>query len=286
MIVDTHLHIWDLNRAQYPWLKNDRSILNKTWNIEELEPERKKAGITTAVLVQASSNLEDTEQMLETARKTDWISGIVAWLPLMDPAATQHLLEEKFLKEDYFKGVRHQIHDEEDAQWLLQSSVIESLNILGSLDIPFDIVAVLPDHIETALQVAEKVPGIRMVFDHLSQPPIGTKEKFGRWGELMKEAADNKNFFAKISGLGTASGRFQNRSLEDIYPYIEFAVNHFGVDRCFCGGDWPVSLLANSYSEIWNMYKNALSYLLDKTEQDKLLNSNAKMFYNLKISEQ
>jgi L-fuconolactonase len=68
----------------------------------------KEAGITAGVLVQASGNIEDTELMLETAYKTDWICGIVGWLPLMDTKATQQLLEERFLKEKYFKGVRHQ----------------------------------------------------------------------------------------------------------------------------------------------------------------------------------
>ena len=64
-----------------------------------------------------------------------------------------------------------------------------------------------------------------MVFDHLSQPPIATNEKFGSWGELMKEASQHKNFYAKISGLGTASGNFKNRNADDIKPYIEFAWN-------------------------------------------------------------
>ena len=91
-IIDTHVHIWDLEKAQYPWLQDDNSILNRTWRIEEIENDRKEAGVTAGVLVQASGNIEDTELMLETACKTDWISGIVGWLPLMDTKATQRLL--------------------------------------------------------------------------------------------------------------------------------------------------------------------------------------------------
>jgi L-fuconolactonase len=281
MIADTHVHVWDLAKAEYPWLKGDTSILNQTWDIEQIESERKLAGITTGILVQASSNKEDTDLMLETAHKTDWISGVVYWLPLKDTQATNDQLEEKYLAEKYCKGVRHQIHDEKDPQWLLQTPVIESLALLSSHDIPFDVVAVLPEHIETALKVAEKVPGLRMVFDHLSQPPISTKEKFGRWGELMKTAASNKNFYAKISGLGTASGNFKNRTAEDIKPYVAFALEHFGTDRCFCGGDWPVSMLADSYSNTWKSYKNILGELLPVNEQEKVFYSNAKKFYNL-----
>lgn len=281
MIADTHVHVWDLHRADYPWLRGDTSILNRTWSIEEIGTERINAGITTAVLVQASGNPEDTDLMLETACRTPWISGVVAWLPLMDTNATRLLLEERFLKEQYFKGVRHQIHDEKDPKWLLQPAVIESLQLLALHDIPFDVVAVLPEHIEAALAVADKIPRLRMVFDHLGQPPIATKERFGRWGELMTTASQHKNFYAKISGLGTASGNFQNRKKEDVSPYIGFALEHFGTGRCFCGGDWPVSMLAGSYSDTWQVYKDILKELLTGEEQEKVLYANARQFYNL-----
>lgn len=280
-IIDTHVHVWDLKRAEYPWLQGDTSILNTSWSIEQLETERKEAGITGGVLVQAGGNMEDTDLMLETAYKTGWIEGVVGWLPLTDTKTTQHLLNERFLKDKYFKGVRHQVHDEKDPEWLLQPAVVESLKLLAAYDIPYDVVAVLPAHIETALKVSEAIPDLRMVFDHLSQPPISTREKFGEWGEWMKEAAQHKNFYAKISGLGTASGNFQNRKADDIKPYIEFAIDQFGMDRCFCGGDWPVSLLADKYTNTWEIYKAILSQLVTKDEQERIFYTNAKKFYKL-----
>lgn len=283
-IIDTHVHVWDLERAEYPWLKGDRSILNRTWRIEEIEKERKDADVFAGVLLQASGNLEDTELMLETASKTDWIRGIVAWLPLMDPTATQKLLEEKFLRENYFKGVRHQIHDEKDPRWLLQPTVLESLKILAAYKIPYDIVGILPAHIETVLKVAEKIPGLKMVFDHLNWPPISTKEKFGNWDELMRIAARHKNLYAKISGLGTASGDFKDRTVNDIKPYVEFVLDHFGIERCFCGSDWPVSMLANNYIQTWGLTKNILSDLLNEAEKEKVFFFNANSFYNLRLS--
>jgi L-fuconolactonase len=279
-IIDTHVHIWNFDKAEYEWLKNDTSILNRTYNIEELAEEHVKAGVTEGVLVQAANNFEDTDWMLEVAQQTDWITGVVGWLPLKDAAATSKALEDKYSINKYFKGVRHLIHDEPDAKWLLQPEVIESLRVLASYDIPYDVVGILPSHIETALQLAEKVPGLRMIFDHLNQPPISTKEKFGQWGELMSEAAKNKNFYVKISGLGTSSGK-ENWTADDIKPYIELAFDKFGVDRCVCGGDWPVSLLSTGYTTTWNIYKEAINSLLDKDDADKVFYKNAKKFYDL-----
>lgn len=283
-IIDTHVHVWDLEKAEYPWLKGDTSILNRTWRIDEIADERKKAGITAGVLVQASGNIGDTELMLETAYKTDWICGIVGWLPLMNTTATQHLLEDRFLKESYFKGVRHQVHDEKDPEWLLQPAVLQSLDLLASYKIPYDVVGILPVHIKTVLLVAEKIPSLKMVFDHLNWPPLATKERFGTWGELMSIAAQHKNLYAKISGLGTATGNFQDRTADEIKPYVNFVLQHFGVERCFCGGDWPVSMLANDYVQTWQITKEILTDLLNDEEKDKVFFSNANNFYNLRLS--
>jgi len=280
-IIDTHIHVWDLQKADYPWLQNDSSILNQTWAIEQLDSEKQTAGITGGILVQASGNLEDTELMLDTARKTAWINGVVCWLPLLHTEATQQLVEEKFSKEKYFKGVRHQVHDEPNTKWLLQPAVINSLKILAEKNIPFDVVAVLPQHIETALEVAHKIPELKMVFDHLSQPPIKTKERFGLWGELMRTAAQHKNFYAKISGLGTTSGNLTGWTAEEVKPYIAFALEHFGTTRCFCGGDWPVSLLAGSYNKVWNIYTSVITSVVNKQESGNIFYNNAVQFYHL-----
>jgi len=282
-IIDTHVHIWDFDKARYDWLDNDTSILKRPYHIEEIEEERKAAGVVGGVLVQAGINLEDTNWMLDVAANTPWIQGVVGWLPLMDPEKTARLLNDVYLRNPYFKGVRHMIHDEPNADWLLQDTVLESLQILADHDLPYDVVGIKPAHIETVLKVAEKVPGLKMVFDHLNQPPMASKEKFGTWGELMKEAAANKNFYAKISGLGTTSQNFEGWTASDIEPYVAFAIDQFGIDRCFMGADWPVSLLAGSYTRTWDAYKQAMNNLLSEEEQEKLFYSNAVDFYRLDV---
>ncbi|MBP6687306.1 MAG: amidohydrolase family protein [Lacibacter sp.] len=280
MLADTHVHIWDFNRAEYAWLKHNTSILSRTYSIEELESERNSSGVTKGILVQAANNFEDTDWMLHVAVNTDWIAGIVGWLPLTDPGATLKALQKKYGKEKYFKAVRHLIHDEPDVKWLLQPKVIESLRILANHSIPYDVVGILPEHIETVLEVAIKVPELKMVFDHLNQPPIATKEQFGKWGELMKEAAQHKNFYAKISGLGLTAQKGESWTVADIKPYVAFALEQFGTDRCFMGGDWPVSLLAGSYSNTWKNYKQVIHELVDDNAADKIFYSNAANFYS------
>ena len=279
-MIDTHIHCWNFSIAPYQWLKNDTSILNRTYYIKEIEEEKNKIGITGGVLVQSANNFEDTDWMLEVAEKNEWIKGIVGWLPLMSSELSKTVLNEKYIPNKFFKGVRHLIHDEADAKWLLQNEVIESLELLSNNDLTYDVVGVLPAHIETALAVAEKIPDLKMVFDHMNQPPISTKEKFGVWGGLMTEAAKHDNFFVKISGLGTITKK-QDWSADDIKPYIEFVLEKFGEDRCMMGGDWPVSLLAGSYTKTWATYKTVIDSLLPIDARDKIYYKNAVQFYNL-----
>jgi L-fuconolactonase len=198
----------------------------------------------------------------------------------MNPEATYKFFNGKYVANKYFKGVRHLIHDEPDAKWLLQKDVIESLKILAANNLTYDIVGILPQHIKTALKVADKIPGLKMVFDHMNQPPISTKEKFGVWGNLMNEASTHKNFYVKISGLGTVTKK-QDWNEEDVQPYIEFVLDKFGEDRCMIGGDWPVALLAGSYRKTWEIYKKIMDPLLNDQKKEKVYFKNAVEFYNL-----
>lgn len=262
-LIDTHIHVWNLEEVGYPWLEGDTSILHRNYALEELEPARRAVGVTGGVLVQAANSWEDTEWMLRTAAEFEWIRGVVGWLPLEDPDATARLVD-KWGQGSLLKGVRHLIHNEAETRWLLREPVLESLGLLASRDIPYDVVGIIPEHIETALEVAERWPDLRMVFDHLNQPQKGV------WEELMKEAAKHKNFFVKISGLGGKA---------DIEGAIQFALEHFGVDRCFCGGDWPVALLAGSYERTWATYLSVIEKHTEDT--DKVYWGNAERFYGL-----
>lgn len=280
-IIDTHIHVWDLEHIRYGWLEGNETILNQTYHLRHLEPELEKAEISGGILVQADNHFQDTDWMLYNAEHHAWIMGVVGWVPLMHPEQTEAALN-RYQTNPYFKGVRHLIHDEKNPRWLLQPPVLESLQLLAERNIPYDVVGVLPEHIETALEVADNVPDLKMVFDHLNQPPISTGDRFGVWGDLMLQASQHPNFYQKISGQGTASGKLSNWTKDDLKPYIEFILTHFGTDRCFCGGDWPVSLLAGDYVRTWTAYKELLTGLLEEKDREKVFYHNAHHFYNLK----
>ena len=283
MIIDTHVHIWNRERSDYEWLKEVPDQLNRDYSLVDLEPDRSITSVKAGVLVQADNSWADTELMLESAKVTDWIKGVVGWLPLMNTKKAQQFLERVLAKEPYYKGVRHLIHNEADDEWLLQSSVIDSLKLLVRLQLPFDLVGVKVSHIKTALKLAEKIPDLRMVFDHLNQPPIQSGEHFGAWGTWMKAAAQNPNFYVKISGLSATAGK-ELFTVEKVKPYVNFVLEAFGENRCFLGGDWPVALLSASYNELWKVYTQVIDELVGDQDLQCLIKSeNAKAFYSLEV---
>ncbi|RYZ29952.1 MAG: amidohydrolase [Chitinophagaceae bacterium] len=279
--IDTHIHIWNFDRAAYSWLDGNTTILNRSHLIEELSPQLTGAGVTEGVLVQAANTVEETMYMLEVAEHTSWLKGVVGWLPLLQPAEISKILSDGYARNPLFKGVRHLIHDEPDSKWLLQPAVRQSLRMLSDEKIPYDVVGINTEHLETVLALLHEIPELQLVVDHLNQPPIQQKEKFGKWGELMTELGSYSNVYAKISGLGTTAGKGSDWGEEDIKPYVAFVLDKFGTSRCFCGGDWPVSLLAGSYKHAWTTYQQTLMSLLNSQDTEKVLYQNAKAFYKL-----
>jgi len=280
-IIDTHVHIWDLIKVHYSWLQGDDSILARNYLPAELYPQLSKVHVTIAVLVQAANNLEDTELMLSAASQNDWIKGVVGWVPLQDPSKTQALIENWKATNTYLKGIRHLIHNEANENWLLQDSVIESLKILAHHHITYDIVGVKEAHLKAAITIAEKIPNLNLVLDHLNNPPMTNQSEMDRWRTNIKVAAQLKNIHAKISGLAMATGQFETWTSADIHTSIEYALEQFGTDRCFCGGDWPVSLLAGGYVKTIQAYREIIENFLTIIDQEKVFNKNAALFYKL-----
>jgi L-fuconolactonase len=282
LTIDTHQHLWNLDRVAYPWLVPAFGPIARTFEPPELAPQLALAGVTHTVLVQSANSYADTEYMFEMAATYPWIGGVVGWVPLLFPEVAGRAIE-RFTRNPLFRGMRHLIHNEADPKWLLQDEVIEGLKLLAAAGLTFDVVATLPEHLECIPILGAKVPDLKMVIDHLGQPPIASGS-LGRWGDDLKAAAENPNVYGKISGLGTASGNWDGWTAAEVKPYVEYAIETFGPDRCMVGGDWPVAVLAGGYGKAWAAYRSILAgYPADV--QTKLLSGTAIEFYGLALPE-
>lgn len=243
-MIDTHLHLWNLERGDYPWLGPELGPLNRTFDLGEIEPDLHELGVDRAVLVQAANNGLDTELMLEAADRHPWVVGVVGWVDLTEGDAAEASAE-RLAEDRRVVGIRHLIHNEEDPDWLLRSEVLAGLRALARVGLAFDIVSVLPRHLEHVSTVAEHAPDLRIVIDHLSKPPIASGD-LHEWARLLAEAAAHPNVHAKISGLDTAASP-ERWTPADLRPAVDHALQVFGADRLMYGGDWPITILGGGY---------------------------------------
>lgn len=273
--IDTHQHAWNLAEVEYPWLKPEYNAFYGNFTPQLLEPQVKAAGINYTVMVQAANSYEDTASMLLHADYNDWIIGVVGWMNLLDPEETGRRLE-IYTRGPYFRGMRHLIHDEPDPDWVVQDVVIESLKLLAEHNLPFDVVAVYPNHVKHVPTLAEQIPNLRMVIDHLAKPPVGRDEP--AWFEQMKAAAESPNVYAKLSG------QFDNPAwtVSDIQPYVDHVLENFGANRVMFGSDWPVSLMGGTYASVW-LKTQELIRNCAQAEKDAILGGTAVRFYNLPV---
>ncbi len=126
--------------------------------------------------------------------------------------------------------------------------------------------------------LAQKLPDLNIVIDHLAKPPIKDKV-MGEWAEQFAAAADYPNVYAKVSGLNTAAD-WQTWTANDIKPYIDFARDKFGAERLMFGGDWPVAVLAGDYNKVWEETKAAIADY-SQAEQDAIFGQTAVKVYGL-----
>jgi L-fuconolactonase len=153
--------------------------------------------------------------------------------------------------------MRHLIHEEQDPEWVLWDLVIEGLKLFEERRLVFEVVAVFPNHLKLVPTLAEKLPDLTLVIDHLAKPPIKEKE-MGDWAEQFAAAAEYPNVYAKVSGLNTAAD-WENWTAADLKPYIDFTREKFGADRMMFGSDWPVAVLAGDYQRVWDATQEAIS---------------------------
>jgi L-fuconolactonase len=280
MIVDAHQHVWDLARAEYPWLGPELAPVNHTVSFAELAPTLARFGIGSTILVQAADNAEDTDLMLETARRHPEVAGVVAWAPLDQPDALAERLA--LLREDpLVVGIRN-LTNGRPVEWITTAEVDRGLSTLEAADLPLDYVAPSSAAIGVLPAVGERHPGLRIVIDHLGRPPIGgSSSDRAEWRRLFAEAAANPNTVAKVSGLYSSVGPMDSWTEEAIRPYVEDALELFGPDRLLYGGDWPISVLAGGYERTWAALSHLFEELLDDVGRAAVLGGTAAGFYRL-----
>lgn len=269
-MIDAHHHLWDPTRRDYPWLAGEAlDPIRRPYTVDDLRHVTRAGGIGAAgtVLVQTVSSASETGEFLATAAASDGlIVGVVGWVDLTAPDVADRLAELRGLPGgELLVGIRHQVENEPEPGWLLRPDVLGGLTALAAADLSYDLL-VNPAQYGSAVELADRLPDVRLVLDHAGKPPIATGG-FDAWAPAITELARRPNVVCKLSGLVTEADR-AGWQPADLAPYAAQALSSFGPDRVMFGSDWPVCELAATYQQVVETARTLTAQLSDGERAD------------------
>jgi L-fuconolactonase len=279
--VDAHHHFWDPAKAEYPWLTGALAPIRRAFGPADLEPLLVESRIELTVLVQTRSSVDETRDFLAAAVEHPFIAGVVGWVDLTAPSVADDLAAMRAAPGgDRLVAIRHQVHDEPDAEWLARSDVRRGLRAVRSAGLAYDLL-VRPRELPAAVDVAAALPDLRFVLDHAAKPPVASHD-VEPWAGQLARLARLPNATCKLSGLVTEAD-WTSWTATDLRPYVEIVLERFGAERVMFGSDWPVCLLAASYARVVATAKELTSELT-ATERARVFGATAIETYRLRAS--
>jgi L-fucono-1,5-lactonase len=272
MRIDAHQHFWQWSKG---WFSRPESVLSRDYLPVDLEPLLTARGINRTIVVQTSPTAAETDFLMQLAETSGFIAGVVGWLDLEAPDFREKL--ELYCRNRYFVGLRPMLESLPD-DWILRPKVLDSLSLIADAELTFDFLT-LPRQLASVVFILDKVPRLHAVIDHLAKPDI----KGGRmqpWRDLMREVALRPNVCCKLSGIITEADP-KNWTREQLRPYADYVMEHFGAERVIFGSDWPVCLLAASYDEVLSLARDFVVSALGTSAEQAVFGENAVRSYRL-----
>jgi L-fuconolactonase len=279
-VVDGHLHLWDPGVLTYAWLEGS---LLRPFGPDELDLALQDLPNVDVgfVFVQAECAPE------QSVAEVDWVAtlaprvplrGIVARAPLEDPAATdEHLAA--FERRPLVVGVRRLLQSEPDG-FAAQPGFRHAARAVASAGLSFD-ACVRWSQLSDVIALADAVPELTIVLDHLGKPPVGSADAAAPadgtpWATDLRGLARRHNVVCKLSGLPAESeGEWTSAQLR---PFLDVALDAFGPHRLLFGGDWPVS---GPYGRWVGTVTSWLDDRVGEHEREAVLAENAERVYRL-----
>ena len=279
-VVDAHVHLWDPARTDwYPYLSGglelgmgDVSGMARRFDVATHAAESAGWNVMTLVNVAAATGHHSIEETLELDRRadTDGQPGvIIGGLPNTDTVAEAVELIDRQLRADRFRGVRPM---GTSAEPVPPTEVLVELRERGLV---FELLA-HPDQLEEAARGLEGASDLTVVVEHVGWPRSSADEERALWSAGLRALAGlGEHVVCKLSGLAMPLGSMEPDVLR---PWIEHAIELFGVERCMFASNFPVDGMHGSFDELYSAY-DAVTAGLGVEARDLLFAGTAERVY-------
>lgn len=290
-IVDTHQHLWNLDRFKLNWLAQAPPILNHSFRLEDYLKATKGLNVVKAIYLEVdvipSQQNDEARFVIEISKdpKHPTVAGVISGRP-ENEEFKKYI--DQYKDKKHIKGLRR-LMETTPPGFCLQPGFIDSVAYLGEFNKHFEI-TIQPTQLNDALSLVKRCSNTRFVIDHCgtADPKAFLSEKnrkdatpmheADQWKADMSRLADQPNTVCKISGIVAHAPN--GWTTEHLAPIVNHCLDEFGPDRVMFGGDWPVCLLGARYSEWVNALKEIVSNR-PQEEREKLFYRNGMRIYQL-----
>lgn len=283
--IDTHHHLWELDRFHYDWLAGegwpqqtaflgDYSAIRRDYTIDDLLADFAGSNVVKSVHVEAAyagpDPVEETRWLQGVADEHGFPHGIVVFCDLEAEGAEAEL--ERHLESANVRGVRLRAHPADTSTQAFRAGFAA----LGKHDLSYELNG-SPGQLLSGRDLALEHPDVQVILGHTGLPLERTEEYFRTWESEMRALAEAPNVAVKISGLGMVD---HDWTVDSIRPWVLSTIEAFGVDRCMFGTNWPVDALYSTYAELIDAYRTIIDGF-SRDEQERLFARNAERYYRI-----
>ena len=278
MIVDTHVHVWEIS-DRYPvgpTAPNWKSMPDEPGTSDELLEEMDAHGVDRTVLVQTSWSTWDNGYIADSAaRFPDRFIGH----GLIDPQDPDNAEQVRYwMTERGLQGFRlHPMYYPKEKILLTPQNgpMWETIAELGAV-IQFHLNAAFADQVEV---IAQRYPHLKLLLDHMGGPHLDEGEAAFR---PIVDLARYGNVYVKVSGV---AGRSKEAfPYADVHPFIRLLVEAFGSTRLLWGTGYPghhrVKHGWPTLEEELRLIREGLPFL-SASERERILGGTATEVWNL-----
>ena len=279
-IVDTHVHLWDIDRRDgLGWIAADDKVLNRSFLPSHHRRLAAAAGVRAVVVVQAGQSVADNRWNLDiTAKDKDLYRGVVGNLSKVIGTDEFAPLFGKLCKDERYVGYRLSGR----YQKALTDDFFRHLAQTAEAGRTVDLLVGANGYtLADAEEICRRVPKLKVILDHFGNVELTDRPQAAEWVKAFRAVAKQPNAFCKVSALyGRVKKQPAPKGLAFYRPILDLAVEAFGEDRLLFGSDWPVSEATADYAAAVALVKG---YFADKgpAVSKKVLCLNAVTFYGI-----
>ena len=249
-IIDAHIHLFDPTRAGgVPWPTPDDTAIYRPALPDRYVSLTAQFGVVGAIAIEASPLASDNQWLLKVAADHPVIVGVIGDLVPATPSFRADL--DRLHADPLFLGFRYgNLWNRDLSIDLEKPGFVEGLKALAQAGMVFESANPDPSLIRAILSVAERVPELTVVIDHLPHavvPEDGAARR--EYLTNLNRLASHPRVFVKLSEIPVVAN---GSVVTDVMYYmktLDAIWSTFGEDHIFFGSDWPNSDHMASYQE-------------------------------------